>query len=286
MNDIDGWVYYNHAFLPTVNPHEIPNMTPIENKSIWKKNKSGILARWISDFDNYNGEWYCCIKDSKFDINLLKSKRRNVVSNGIKNFDVKIINPNDFLQDIYVVQSKAFEVYPIKYRPNVTMETTTTEMNSLDKDSIVYGAFKKDNNLLCGYTIIKKQNNVIHLVAQKTVPEYERLQVNAALLYFIIQDYNDKLDKNFYISNGEKNILHETGFNEYLQKYFGFRKAACKLNIVYNPKYKTIIKILYPFRKVLKTLDSVGIIHKVNGVLKMEAIVRKQVKTEKKNKIL
>ena len=33
---IDGWKYYNHASIPTTAPHEIPDISPITDASIWK----------------------------------------------------------------------------------------------------------------------------------------------------------------------------------------------------------------------------------------------------------
>lgn len=38
---IEGWKYYNHAMLPTSEPHEIPDMRPIESGDIW--NAGGVL---------------------------------------------------------------------------------------------------------------------------------------------------------------------------------------------------------------------------------------------------
>lgn len=38
---IDGWKYYNHAAIPTTAPHEIPNISPITDGSIWKSGGGG-----------------------------------------------------------------------------------------------------------------------------------------------------------------------------------------------------------------------------------------------------
>lgn len=34
--DIKGWKYYNHAAIPTMAPHEEPDLQPLRDKSIWK----------------------------------------------------------------------------------------------------------------------------------------------------------------------------------------------------------------------------------------------------------
>ena len=45
-------------------------------------------------------------------------------------------------------------------------------------------------------------------------------------------------------------------------------------------KYKkgvgAVVKILYPFRKVLIKFDENSMVHKINGVLKMEEIIREK----------
>jgi hypothetical protein len=34
--DIKGWKYYNHAAIPTCAPHEIVDIGPIKDNTIWK----------------------------------------------------------------------------------------------------------------------------------------------------------------------------------------------------------------------------------------------------------
>lgn len=94
----------------------------------------------------------------------------------------------------------------------------------------------------------------------------------------VVEDYNDRLGKNFYINDGARSISHETNFQDYLEKYFGFRKAFCKLHIVYNPRIKWAVKALFPIRKILHKFDEIGFIHQINSVLFMEELVRNKVK--------
>ena len=43
--EINGWYYYNHAAIPTTAPHEIPDILPITDGSIWKI-RGGVLRYW------------------------------------------------------------------------------------------------------------------------------------------------------------------------------------------------------------------------------------------------
>lgn len=46
---IDRWKYYNHAAIPTTAPHEIPDISPITDGSIWKL---GGLRYWQGGLQN------------------------------------------------------------------------------------------------------------------------------------------------------------------------------------------------------------------------------------------
>lgn len=60
----------------------------------------------------------------------------------------------------------------------------------------------------------------------------------------------------------------------YLAKYFGFRKAYCRLHIKYRWYVKAVIHMLYIFRKKIEKHSSHRLLYKITGVLKMEEIVR------------
>lgn len=96
-----GWQYYNHAAVPTTAPHETPDISSITNDNIWKiKGGTPLLARWTTDFDcSYETNWWYVIKDTPFNISELKAKRRYEINKGIKNFEVKQIDPCEFKED-------------------------------------------------------------------------------------------------------------------------------------------------------------------------------------------
>lgn len=66
-----------------------------------------------------------------------------------------------------------------------------------------------------------------------------------------------------------KSRVHEIHFQDWLEKYFQFRKAYCVLHIEYRKPIGIVIKILYPFRELLKKKNS-GLLKKINAILLME----------------
>lgn len=272
------WQYYNNAIIPTTYPTEEAVVTEIEEASVWNAfNKTPLLIRWTTNFDcGYPTNWWYVIKDTPFDISLLKSRKRVKIRKALKNFEVKLIDPVEYGTQLFHVTALAYAAYPAKYRPAINEERFLTKtMNEWKNSKDVLGAFSVETNELAGFILLSKADkNYVELTSQKAIPEYERLFVNAALVEGALQYLEEFLSNGGIFCDGARNIFHETSFQDYLEDLFGFRKAYCKLNIKYNPKIKWIIKLLYPFRKLFYLMDSISIFHKVNGVLKMEEIVR------------
>ena len=238
------------------------------------------------------------------DIDSLKAKRRYEIKKGCRHFEVRKIDPTKYREELLRVQVKAFSAYPDKYRPTtLNADTMNREIEMwLSRGSDVFGTFRiKDadrhgtiadndsaarldteaecnqcdvSNKLVAYSVLTRRTKAINFDIEKTDPEAEHDGVNAATVYGILRYYEDYLREGYYICDGEKPINHETHFQDYLEKYFGFRKAYCKLNVKYRTGIGAAVKILYPFRGIMKSFDDNSMVHKINGVLKMEEIVR------------
>lgn len=270
------WKYYNHALIPATPPDVVPDLNELEDKESWNENgNKALLARWTTDFDcGHATDWWYCIKDDRFDIGSVKAKVRYYIKRGIANFNVRAIQAKEYKESLYIVQVAAFSAYPESYRPTVNKEEFFREIDTWDNKYIVFGAFDNENGTLQGYSLLGQHVGYVELNVQKTNPAYEKLQINAALVNGILEYYDEKLSDKFYIVDGERNILHETAFQDYLERYFGFRKAYCKLHIRYRRSVGLIVKILYPFRRMIERLNFKKA-KLVGGVLRMEEISRK-----------
>ena len=272
-----NWKYYNHAAIPTTAPHEAIDMVPINDGSIWGiEEGTPLLARWTTNFDCcYETNWWYVIKDDPFDIGTLKAKRRYEINKGIKNFDVRIIDPIDRQEELYDVQILAYTAYPSKYRPSVDKQAFLSSLKCWSS-YVCIGAFSRESGELCGYALLSREReNYIAFKVMKTNPAQEKNGVNAAIVEGILRIFDTFLANGGYICDGARSINHETAFQDYLEKYFAFRKAYCCLHIVYNPKIGWLIKMLYPMRRLFFKLDGIGIVHQLNSIFRMEEICRK-----------
>ena len=270
---INGWDYYNRALIPNTPPNTEANVFELNDKRLWKQKPKPLLARWTTDFDcGYETSWWYCIKDDRFNIDSVKSQIRYKIKKGVSNFNVIIINPCDYKEEVLECTIKAFSAYPESYRPTITKDYLS-EILSWNEKFIVFGAFERESGTLQGYSLCKENEGYVALSVQKANPAYEKLQINAALVNGICEYYNDRLSKDFYIVDGERNVLHETAFQDYLVRYFGFRKAYCKLHIKYRHGVGMLVKMLYPFRKILAKTN-VKLLKKISAVLTMEEYSR------------
>ena len=268
------WKYYNHAMIPTTPPHMRADEEVLNDKSFWKKYKKVLFVRWTTDFDcKEKTNWWYVIKDSAFDISSIKSKRRYEINKGIRYFDVVKVNPKDFKRELYEITCEAYQSWSERDRPKISYEEYIKSINDWD-DKIVYGAFHKEEKKICGYALLTMEKEYLDFNVLRVIPAYEKCAINAAIVNKIVLDNNDFMTNGGYICDGSRSINHETAFQEYLEKYFGFRKAYCRLHIEYNPMIKWFVKMVYPIRGLLKRMDDISVVHKINSVLKMEEICR------------
>ena len=272
---IDGWRYYNHAAIPTTNPDEEPNLAPIKDGTIWKIDGGRpLFARWTADWDcGYETEWWYCIKDTPFDISSLKSKRRYEINKGNNNFDVEEVNAVEYAERFYEISNDAYETYPTSYKPHIENKSFVANVRKWN-DYKDYGAFSKEDGKIYGWARLGKVGQYIDFTTLKVCPQVERLGINAAIIYKILKDHEIFLKSGGYICDGARPILHKTAFQDYLEKYFDFRKAYCKLHVIYKPFIKRMICMAYPFRRLISKLDRINVFYKLNSLLNMEEIKR------------
>ncbi len=274
------WEYYNHALVPTTAPHVTPDTSWMKDRKKWKELAGGhypLFARWTTDFDcEEETEWYCLIKDTPFDMMSLKSNRRSLITRGLKRVDVKIITPADYAAQMANVLIKAWQSYDESYEEKDDRKRLTEEFKELTEKNLgnseYLGAFLKDTDTMIGYSIYDLHGDWVEYSVVKTDPEYLNTQVNAALAYFGLQRYM-RPGVN-YILGGWRTMIHETNYQDYLLKNFGYRKAYCQLHITYRPWMKAAVAVLYPLRGMLEKYSKNKWLYYVWCTLKQEEIHR------------
>lgn len=273
--NIEGWEYYNHAVISACAPHEVPDLSPVENGTIWRiQDGIPLFVRWTTDWDSEcKTEWWYVIKDKPFQMEDVKSKTRTKIRKGLKNFECKEIKAQDYAEEIGNVLMIAQNSYRFSENKKIDMKDVANGIRHWAGNIRVWGAFDIEEKL-CAYTTVQDKGNYYKMVGHKSIPEYEKNQVNAALIYIMLEDLAQEISEGKYICNGERTVNHDTKFNDYLEEYFSFRKSYCKLNIRWRWETGFIVKLLYPFRdKLNRFSQNSKWIHSLHSLLLMNAIV-------------
>lgn len=282
--NINDWRYSNHTVYPNKPPHvDISTEEDVVNGGIvWKAFPKAFRVSYITDWDcKVETSFWYVIKDTAFDLTALKAKRRYEITKANRNFSVRQISALDSIDDIYDVYLESLDGYeneiPIpkdSFKSQVELIINYDSTIGGGRRMVLYGAYD-NNNRLCGYAHIIIYRDCALFSQLKTRPSEESKGINAALCYKILVDLSEELNGGgFYISDGARNLYHKTHFQDYLEKYFLFRKAFCRLVVVWNPKISWIITMLYPFRRLFLRLDSLKFVHALNAMLLAEEISR------------
>ena len=203
--DLSKWKYYQNSIIPSTPPHDAPYLSKEGKKELFKKYKKALFIRWYSHFDcKEKTEWWYVIKDTSYDIQNLKAKRRYEITKARKFFEVKKISALEYKEALSYVNMEASKGYKKRDRNNITHEQIIKTFENWDKSShlTIFAAFFKETSELCGYALIAKQGHAIHLSLLKTIPEFEKYSLNAALVDNILLEYDDLIKNGHYISDG------------------------------------------------------------------------------------
>lgn len=271
---------YRKRMLICKDIFNINHISKSESKCLFQKYKNALFIRYTTDVDNTEStDWYCCIKDDKYDIDALKSKRKNVVRKGISNFSVREIRVSDYVDDFCTIINDAYNGYEITQQISYEQAALKAKSISEGKNYFVLGAFPNGSNCLVGYLWCHIDGNCISMSEQKVIREHEHDGVNAALLYALCEKYNQEFaDSGYYLFDGWKNVLHNTNFQDYLIKYFGFRKAYSNLHIIYNPKYAWWFRLMlsaFPMYGWLLRRISLKAYKNIEAIKKIQDVARK-----------
>lgn len=270
--NISGWRYYNYAAVPTTAPHEEPDLSPLEDKSIWKMNRTPLLARWTTDFDcGYETNWWYLIRSGPFNMEDVSAKERKSIRQALKKSYVKRIDPAKHIDALYACYLSAFS----QYETADNLKSREQFINLTSPSVECWGGFDTETDKLIGYMTVAVYDVYAEIQTAKFDPAYFKSQASDSLYYTLLSHYLEERGMQ-YVCSGSRNINHKTGTQEYKIRRFGYRKAYCRLHIAYNPKIKAIIKVLYPFRKLLRKLDKITRVHQINAVLFMEELAREQ----------
>jgi hypothetical protein len=230
------------------------------------------MARYTTNFDcGFETPWYYVICDAPIDLKKLNSANRYNINHGLRHFYVQKIRKNlENVRELYRIYKKSSERYT-NFTPVSESDFIEAAINSFESN-VYYGAYYKNNNLLCGYTSVKEQANVASFNTMKLDQAYFKFGLTYVLVFWVTDIYL-KQKKFKYIHNGERSVRHDTEMQDFLIKRLSFRKAYTNLHMEYKFFLGLLIRICYPFRKLFNKLHGI-LFHNVSALLLQEQIAQ------------
>lgn len=264
-----SWSIYHRMLIPRVAPHVDVGLDQQSAIQLLVSNKA-LLIRWVSEFDRQSpSQWWYVIKDGKVSLEELSRNSRHDVRRGLKKCYVAKLNADFIANNGYPVYKKAYARYQTRGKPLREMQFMESYLLNPHKDLADYwGVFDRNSKKMIGYCKNRYSNNTCEYITGQFDPEYLSYYPGLVLIFEMSHYYLNELGA-LYVSDGQRSISHDTNIQEFLIHKLKFRKAYCRLNIVYSPFMKAVVNLLYPFRSVLPLLNK-----EIFAVLKQEEIRR------------
>ena len=249
----------NKMLFPTFSPNTKVNL---DRKDILKALKSYncYLARFVSEFDNpkFSKFWYV-IKDTYIPLENFSSNTRNQIRKGLKFCETKKVSFETYKKECYEVYRKS-----ILHYNSIPVSKEKFERIHVPEESREYWiVYEKETQIPIAYSCNLIQEKTCNYTFIKYDPDYLSLYPSYALHYEMDRYYLEDRKMKF-VNMGAKTLYHETSVQDFVIKKFKYRRAYCKLNIIYRPIVGIGVKILFPFRKIVYKMK----VSKLNALLK------------------
>lgn len=262
------WHNYHGAYLPKVSPHRNIIVSKDDVLGVLKKSGAWFL-RYTDEWDRKEeSEFWYIIKDNFKGMDEFSSNTRNQIRKGQKYCHVKKVGCQEVAAKGYESYKNAFDSYTTHLKPMSQKVFYDNTMKSNNYD--FFAVYEKESGKMIAYSSNMIDGDVCSYTTIKLHPKYLKLYPSYILFYEMNKYYLQ--DKGFkYVHDGARSISHDTNIHSFLLQKFKFRKAYCRLHVIYRAEIKFAVTVLYPFRNILNKFDQT-ITNKISVLLKQEEI--------------
>lgn len=256
---------YRHAWRYSLAPDCEPELSDSQCDGLLKQ--GGWFVRNTFDFDQKEeSEFWYVIKDSFGGLDEHTSNERRKIRRALESFDYKLIDNKTVRDNGYPLLEATFADYKVKDRP-MNKAVFIDYIDYCDKNTFDYwGIFNKESQKLVGFCTVHMWNDSCEYGVSAVMPEYKKDGSYPYYgLFFRMNEYYLEEKQFKYVTDSARSVTEHSNVQPFLEQNFKFRKAYCKLKIRYKWWFGAIVKMLYPFRKLIKNRN-------VRGVLLMEGI--------------
>jgi hypothetical protein len=263
------WMKYNSALIPAkAMPVYIDLNTEKALKAV--KESGAFFLRFTTDPTDMDTGWWnmVCRKYSLVDTS---KNTRSKIRRGLKRFQIRSAEPIWLAENGYGCHFKSHERY--QNATPMTQEAFHSFFASLNGLPFIDIWIAEKDNELQGYILCLRENDGVFMHTIDITPSGLSNYAAYAMIHHVLEYYLN--EKGIPVSNGSRSISHATDMQDFLLK-FNFEKEYSKLHVIYRPDVQKAVRMLFPFRKLIKSFERIPIIQKVTAVLFQEEIIRTQ----------
>ena len=240
-----AFTLYKHAWVFAGAETDEPRLSNEECRALLRK--GGWMVRNCYDFDcgEETGFW-CVVKDGFGGMEELSSKMRNQVRRSMSNYEFRKMTREELLALGYPVHKAAAEGYKVKAAVPTEEEFRNDVMNGPENE--YWGAFDKGDGHLAAFAKNIVFEQLCDYSVMKALPDELSRYPYYGLIYTMNEYYLRECGLK-YVNDGARSITGHSNIQPFLMQKFNFRKAYCRLRVVYKPWMALVVKMLYPFRK-------------------------------------
>lgn len=265
----DWRVHHHGALIPMTMPHALPRLPALSSRLLAVRHLAPFV-RWEEEFDQHHPtDWWHVVKDTPEALTELKKKTRYQIRKSAKVFFASSDNRTAVMVHGYKVYRAAFDRYTTFER---MLDDTSfkSAIQSLPRETEFWTVWDRESNQMVGFSENTVRDNACFYNTMWLTPEALKRSAGYLLFHEMNKHYlNDRGLQ--YVSDGARNISHQTRIHEFLESKFGFRKAYSRLRIVYFPGLGLVLRLAYPFRSWFSGLRS-PLFQKIEVLLEQERI--------------
>ena len=263
---MNGFYRYRNAWRYDGPPHQEPRLTKAEAQILLRQ--GGLLVRNTFDFDTPKEThfWYI-IKDGFNGLDELKTNERNKIRRSLKELNFQKISLEVLEQNGWDILKATYDDYAVNDRKMDRNAFLAYLSECKEKEYDYWGIFNQE--MMVGFcTVWLLASDCCEYGLIGVMPEYKHNNTYPYYgLFYTLNEYYLGEKKFKYVADGARTITKHSNIQDFLVENFNFRKAFCRLAVYYRWWVRIAVKILYPFRKIIKNPQ-------VKAILNMEAMQR------------
>jgi hypothetical protein len=224
---VDGspWELRDRILRPLALPHDRRKVDRESVRRVMRRTRA-VLAEWSEGWDTEPSDWwYICCDDADYDLSHLRRGPRYETRQGLKNCEIKVLDPSWCAQNGYAVYQAAYRHYgtPTPLQEDEFVRQFTVHAQYPGRET--WGAFV--GTRLVAWESCVVVGDAVMSASAKSDPAFFKAHPNNALVYTFTKHYLRERGLR-YVTSGARPLLHRTNAQEFKER-MGYRKIYSRL---------------------------------------------------------